>query len=134
MSEIRAPAIAPPEGNNVYLLHFDFGSTRVEIASQQADLLLAQARQAPLVLLRGRTDGASDTAVEARIARERADAVRDYLVAGGVPPSRIRATYQAAGDRLADNESPSGRRLNRRVEVEIYRVLPVPISALPSAS
>ena len=63
------------------------------------------AKAAPLVLLRGRTDGSSDAPVESRIARERAAAVRDYLVAAGVDPARIRATYQPAGDHVADNSS-----------------------------
>jgi outer membrane protein OmpA-like peptidoglycan-associated protein len=77
------------------------------------------------VLLRGRTDGAIDTLAEGRIARDRAAAVRDYLVAAGVDPARIRATYQPVGDHVADNDSASGRDLNRRVEIELYRALPV---------
>jgi hypothetical protein len=40
---------------------------------------------------------------------ERAAAVRDYLVAAGVDPARIRATYQPAGDHVADNASAGGR-------------------------
>jgi outer membrane protein OmpA-like peptidoglycan-associated protein len=55
--------------------------------------------------------------------------VRDYLVAAGVDPARIRATYQPAGDHVADNASAGGRGLNRRVEVELYRALPVALSA-----
>lgn len=63
-----------------------------------------------------------------RIARDRAAAVRDYLVAAGVDPARIRATYQPAGDHIADNVSASGRHLNRRVEIEMYRALPVALT------
>jgi flagellar motor protein MotB len=46
-----------------------------------------------------------------------------------VDPSRIRATYQPAGDQVADNASARGRDLNRRVEIELYRALPVALSA-----
>ena len=70
---------------------------------------------------------------ESRIARERANAVRDYLVGVGVDPARIRATYQPAGDHAADNSSPSGKGMNRRVEIEVYRALPVAVSSSAAA-
>ena len=85
------------------------------------------------MLLRGRTDGASDTAAESRIARERAAAVREYLVGVGVDASRIRATYQPTGDHVADNSSPASRGLNRRVEIEVYRALPVAMGSSAAA-
>lgn len=116
---------ATSQPNTLYTVHFEFGSKRVEIPADVARPLTEQAKAAPLVLLRGRTDGATDSPSEARIARDRAVAVRDYLVAAGVDPSRIRTTHQPAGDHVADNDSPSGRQLNRRVEIELYRSLPV---------
>ena len=85
------------------------------------------------MLLRGRTDGATDSAAESRIARERAAAVRDYLVGAGVDPDRIRATYQPAGDHAADNSSPAGQGMNRRVEIEVYRALPVAMGSSAAA-
>ena len=85
------------------------------------------------MLLRGRTDGATDAPGESRIARERANAVRDYLVGAGVDPARIRATYQPAGDHAADNSSPSGTGMNRRVEIEVYRALPVAVGSTAAA-
>lgn len=116
---------AAAQANSVHSVRFEFGSTRVLIPQDIGARLVEEARSAPLVLLRGRTDGTSDTPAEARIARERAIAVRDYLVGAGVDPARIRTTYQPSGDAVADNVSASGRSLNRRVEVEVYRVLPV---------
>ncbi len=41
------------------------------------------------------------------------------------------ATYQPAGDHVADNASAGGRGLNRRVEIELYRVLPVGMPGAP---
>jgi outer membrane protein OmpA-like peptidoglycan-associated protein len=121
-------ARAAPPGNSIYSVRFDFGSARADIPGGLGRAIVQEARTAPLVLLRGRTDGAHDSAADSRIARERAIAVRDFLVAAGVQPSRIRVTHQAAGDHVADNASPSGRALNRRVEIEIYRALPVATS------
>ena len=122
-----------PQANSVFTIRFDFGSTRVVVPADTAAALIDNARAAPLVILRGRTDGATDSTAESRIARERSAAVRDYLVGAGVDPTRIRATYQPAGDFAAENSSPAGRAMNRRVEIEAYRTLPVAMSATPAA-
>ena len=114
-------------GNAVYTVLFAFGSTEVKVADAAAAPMLAQAREAALVLLRGRTDGVVESATESRIARERAAAVRSYLVQSGVDPARIRTTYQPVGDPAADNAAPAGRALNRRVEIELYRVASRPV-------
>jgi outer membrane protein OmpA-like peptidoglycan-associated protein len=111
--------------NSLRIVHFAFNSTQVSIPTAEASALVEEAKVAPLVLLRGRTDGAADTSAESRIAQARANAVRDYLVASGVDPTRIRTTHQPSGDHLADNRNPQGRSLNRRVEIEMYRTLPI---------
>lgn len=132
-SETRPNAEASA-ANALAIVHFEYGSTRVEIPASTARALLKEAQGAPLILLRGRTDGQGDVAAENRIARARAAAVADYLVAAGVNPSQIRATYQPTGDHVADNQSAQGRRLNRRVEIEIYRALPVALNAASASS
>jgi outer membrane protein OmpA-like peptidoglycan-associated protein len=126
-------AAQAPRPNSVFSVRFAYGSTQVDIPSDITPLLVAQAKAAPLVLLRGRTDGATDNPADSHIARARADAVRSYLVNAGVDPARIRATYQPAGDPVADNTSAAGRSLNRRVEIELYRVLPVVLAEPPAA-
>ena len=133
LSELQQSSRQPEAGNAVFHVRFEFGSTRIDIAPDAAQALMAGARGAPLVWLRGRTDGTSDSPTESRIARERAAAVRDYLVAGGIDASRIRTTYQPSGDHVADNADGGGRALNRRVEIEIYRAPPVALSTSPAA-
>lgn len=125
LSAMQGPADQQATANSVFTVRFDFGSTRVVIPPDLAASLVEDAKTSPLVMLRGRTDGSSYAPAESRIARDRAAAVRDYLVAAGVDPARIRATYQPAGDHVADNASAGGRGLNRRVEIELYRVVPV---------
>ena len=126
LAALQAPVSQPAQANSVYTVRFEFGSTRVAIQPEVTAALVEDAKAAPLVLLRGRTDGTTDAPAESRIARERAGAVRDHLVAAGVDPARIRATYQPIGDHVADNTGAGGRRLNRRVEIELYRTLPTP--------
>ena len=130
MAAMQGPAIQQPRPNSVYSVRFEFGSTSVVMPAELSSALIEDAKTAPLVMLRGRTDGNSDTLVESRIARDRAAAVRDYLVAAGVDPARIRATYQPVGDPVADNTSVGGRGFNRRVEIELYRALPIAWSSL----
>ena len=116
-----------PQANSVFTVRFDFGSAKVAIPAEMSAALVEEARSAPLVVLKGRTDGTTDNAAESRIARERAAAVRDYLVMAGVDAARVRATYQPAGDHAAENTGVTGRAMNRRVEIEVYRAAPVAV-------
>lgn len=131
--QVIATMASAQTANSVFTIHFDFGSTRVVVPADIASTLIESARAAPLVLLRGRTDGTTESFAESRVARERATAVRDYLVAAGVDPKRIRGTYQPVGDHAADNTSAAGRDMNRRVEIEVYRALPLAMGAVPVA-
>lgn len=133
LGAVVSPASSAP-ANAVFTLRFDYGSARANLPQDAAETLLNSARNAPLIVLRGRTDGTTDAPGESRIARLRAAAVRDMLVAGGVDPQRIRETFQPSGDHVADNGTPEGRGLNRRVEIEVYRTPPVAASAATLAA
>ena len=124
-NSVQNTALNATQANSIFTLRFGFNSTRVTVPADSTAALISAARNAPLVLLRGRTDGATDTSAASRIAHQRAIAVRDYLVAAGVDPSRIRTTHQPTGDHVADNNSAVSKGMNRRVEVEVYRALPV---------
>jgi outer membrane protein OmpA-like peptidoglycan-associated protein len=104
---------------------FAFGSTQVNVPDADATRIVDEARGAPLVVLRGRTDGTTESPAESAIARQRAAAVEAWLVQSGIDRARVRTTWQPVGDHAADNSTPGGRTLNRRVEIEIYRAAPV---------
>jgi outer membrane protein OmpA-like peptidoglycan-associated protein len=108
---------------------FAFGSTQVSVPDAEASRIVEEARSAPLIVLRGRTDGSTESAAESGIARRRAAAVEAWLVQAGVDRTRIRTTWQPIGDHAADNTTPGGRTLNRRVEIEVYRAAPVVVAA-----
>ena len=117
----------PPEielANAVYVVPFAFASVQVAVTAAEGRVLVDQARSASLVMLRARTDGQIESPAESRVARERAIAVRTYLVQAGVDPTRIRMTWQPVGDTVGDNGTAAGRALNRRVEIELYRLAP----------
>jgi outer membrane protein OmpA-like peptidoglycan-associated protein len=73
------------------------------------------------VILRGRTDASVATSTAGELALRRALAVKGILVAQGVEPQRVRILYRAAGDFEADDSTPEGRAVNRRVEIELRR-------------
>ena len=50
---------------------------------------------------------------------KRADAVRDYLVAQGIPADRITSSGRGEAAPIATNKTVAGRQQNRRVELVI---------------
>jgi outer membrane protein OmpA-like peptidoglycan-associated protein len=136
-TKLPVQSLAPPAprpASEVFILHFDYKSTEVDLEANAALQLAGAVKDAQLVMVRARTDGAVETAGESRTARARADAVRDYLLALGVPQERIRSTYQPVGDHIGDNNTAAGRALNRRAEVEIYRSAPPNLLLAQSAN
>lgn len=122
-------ANAAAQRNLLVPVLFAFGSTQVNVPDADATRIVDEARTAPLVVLRGRTDGTAESPSESAIARQRAAAVEAWLVQSGVDRARIRTTWQPVGDHAADNSTPGGRTLNRRVEIEIYRAAPIVTAA-----
>ena len=118
------PAATEDPRSTVYTVLFAYGATSTELPRPELDVLVTRAQAAPLIVLSGRTDGVTDSVLEARVARGRAEFVRDLLLRAGVPAARIRTTWQPTGDHAADNGSALGRSLNRRVEIEIHRAAP----------
>ncbi len=53
------------------------------------------------------------------VSKSRANAAKIYLIGRGIKPSRIMAYSYGAQKSIASNKSAKGRRLNRRVEIEL---------------
>jgi outer membrane protein OmpA-like peptidoglycan-associated protein len=83
---------------------------------QVATALKTQPRDTTIVV-NGYTDSIGDPAKNQELSRQRAEAVRDYLVAQGVAPDRIQAFGYGAENPIANNTTPEGRADNRRVEI-----------------
>ncbi len=69
------------------------------------------------IRIEGHTDSTGAANVNMRISQERAEAVRDQLVAMGIAADRIRAVGMGEDFPIASNEDPEGRSRNRRVDV-----------------
>ena len=59
-------------------------------------------------------------AIATQLAHGRAEAVRQALVAAGIPEGRIVVEGVGAEDAVADNNTPKGRLANRRVEIKLF--------------
>ncbi|MET0089608.1 MAG: OmpA family protein [Candidatus Thiodiazotropha sp.] len=65
----------------------------------------------------GHTDDVGDDDYNQDLSEQRARAVRDYLVGGGVDPNKIATWGAGEKEPIASNTTPEGRAENRRVEV-----------------
>jgi outer membrane protein OmpA-like peptidoglycan-associated protein len=103
-------------------LLFDSGQAKLKPGAHKALESLAQfMRKEPEreVAIEGFTDATGASEVNRRLSAERADAVKQALVARGVEPHRIDARGYGPAFPIASNETAVGRQLNRRVEVVI---------------
>ena len=107
------------EGYRVEDLLFESGSAELApeaAASFEALVALVPARAEVVVV--GHTDSVPAPMGNQKLSELRAQAVADALVVAGLPPSSIIAVVGRADTQPADtNETPDGRRHNRRVEV-----------------
>ena len=67
----------------------------------------------------GYTDNTGSMQVNSTLSDQRANAVRNYLIEGGVPADRLTAKGIPMADYVASNDTAEGRALNRRVEIYI---------------
>jgi outer membrane protein OmpA-like peptidoglycan-associated protein len=80
--------------------------------------LLPLAKKSEKVYVRGRTDGTGDTPSNRKVAHDRAYTVFKAFRNGGIERKKLRLTY-CSHCYVASNDTEEGRRLNRRVEVEM---------------
>jgi outer membrane protein OmpA-like peptidoglycan-associated protein len=82
----------------------------VEIMRQYPDYKLS---------ISGHTDNVGDDDTNLRLSTERAKACQDYFIFRGISAARLRFAGFGEARPLADNDSASGREVNRRVEFEL---------------
>lgn len=75
-----------------------------------------------LIDVYGHTDSTGSEAYNMDLSKRRADSVARYLISRGVSSSRIQTQGMGENYPVADNTTPEGRALNRRVEIKITPV------------
>lgn len=83
----------------------------------------------------GYTDSIGSDSYNDKLSNERADSVRDFLVAQGVQSNDISAQGYGKSDPIASNETAEGRQQNRRVQLVVSgNAIGVPQTTQPGAS
>lgn len=75
--------------------------------------------QVTTVTIVGHTDSTGTDAINNPLSVNRAAATRDYLANRGVNPNRISINGRGSYEPVADNNTVSGRAMNRRVEIYV---------------
>jgi len=71
------------------------------------------------IQVEGHTDSVGSDEYNQKLSEQRAGAVRDYLVAQGVPTANISAMGFGKANPVASNDTAAGRQQNRRVELVV---------------
>jgi outer membrane protein OmpA-like peptidoglycan-associated protein len=83
---------------------------------QVAVALKDQGDVKPMVV-EGYTDSVGSDVTNQKLSKDRAEAVRAYLVSKGVPSEKITSVGKGESNPVASNDTPEGRANNRRVEI-----------------
>ena len=119
-AETAASAAAGPPPSLSLAIQFELNSSRVQPESGRllgnlVAAMLSPELKASRFVIEGHTDASGAAASNQRLSQERADEVRLYLVALGVPPSRLRAVGKGSSDPVNAEDPLSAQ--NRRVRV-----------------
>jgi hypothetical protein len=103
------------------VMKFEDNSFDARVDDRLLGVMGGAARSANRIYLHGHTDAfvASETGTE--LAIRRAVEVRRLLISLNVDPERIRLFYRGAGNFVANNSTPEGKAMNRRVEIELRK-------------
>jgi OOP family OmpA-OmpF porin len=71
------------------------------------------------IVVEGHTDSIGSDAYNMKLSRQRAEAVKRYLVGHGTAASRITTEGFGKGQPVASNATAEGRAQNRRVEIHV---------------
>ena len=72
-----------------------------------------------VVEIGGHTDSDGSEEHNQLLSERRANSVREYLIKKGIKPDRLFSHGYGEGSPVADNETPAGKKLNRRTEITV---------------
>lgn len=84
-----------------------------------SDEVVSRIRQSQKIIIYGYASSEGELSVNLKLAQERAESFKRYLVSKGVDASMITAVGKGIDNPIASNDTETGRIRNRRVEVSI---------------
>lgn len=103
-------------------LTFETGKSVIEASSYHSlDMVADFLKRKPAIVIEiaGHTDSDGDAQLNLNLSKERANAVKKYLISKGVPEKQLKAVGYGETRPVADNNSVSGKQQNRRTEIQI---------------
>ncbi|USQ03634.1 OmpA family protein [Aquirufa antheringensis] len=103
-------------------LFFDLGKATLKPESEpelKRILQVMKENMALVIEISGHTDNTGSEEINNKLSLERANAVKENLLKGGIDQARIRTKGYGKSKPKADNATEEGRQINRRVEIEI---------------
>ena len=109
-----------PKQQIMYGIEFRKGTAELTFESYQyLDPIVLKLKMYPEVEieLHGHTDGMDGLEKSMALSQMRTETVRQYFIAKGIAPERIRAIGFGSSSPIADNKTATGRAKNRRIEM-----------------
>lgn len=106
-------------------VYFDFGKSdiRADADTTLQNLVRALPDSAHLrITITAHTDSIGNVENNLQLSQARAQAVREALVALGLPDSLFRAEVFGESQPIADNDTETGRQRNRRATIEVHKL------------
>ncbi|HEX7451525.1 MAG TPA: OmpA family protein [Polyangiaceae bacterium] len=105
-------------------IEFDLGKATIRTASRptldDAASVLTE-YSALRISITGHTDDVGDRKKNLDLSKDRADAVKTYLVGKGIDEKRIETRGAGPDEPIADNKQAAGRQKNRRIEFKLLQ-------------
>jgi len=117
---------------------FDVGKSTLKPGAREKLIRIAaivSGHQGLKLELEGHTDSTGSDELNQTLSEQRANAVRDFLVAQGVDASSITARGLGESEPVASNDTAAGRQMNRRVEMIVSGdIIGTPVTSGRSSS
>ncbi len=117
--KISLKRIEKGKGIVVDNIHFEVGKAYLRKESLNIlDRIIEQMKRTPSIKLevRGHTDSTGGKEYNQKLSERRADSVTEYMIKQGISPERLKSVGFGEEKPVADNNTPEGRRKNRRTE------------------
>jgi outer membrane protein OmpA-like peptidoglycan-associated protein len=127
VKEAIAPAVAPLKADSIIVLSEVLFETNSYYLREElyptldsiANYLRKETKSTTTVS--GHTDNTGKESYNLELSSQRAEAVAEYLLDKGIDPERVNFVGLGSSIPIQSNDSPEGRRKNRRVEILIKR-------------